>query len=493
MARKKGETEENVGMTTPKSRFSEWFSEVIAKAELADIRYNVKGFIVFRPWSVLAMEAMYDILEREMQRKGHKPTWFPALIPERNFTKEAEHVEGFAPEVFWVTETGEGEKVTEKLAMRPTSETAMYSMYAKWVRSWRDLPLKIYQRCQVWRYETKSTRPFIRSREFHWVEGHDVFATLEEAKAQVREDLDTTEQVMHKEYGIPFIPMKRPDWDKFAGAVHTYAADTLMPDKKIIQQPSTHLLGQNFSKSFNIKFTDKDGKERYGWQTCYGPAISRIIASVIAVHGDDRGLRFPFRIAPVQVIIIPINPKNEKKVSDFCQAIKDELFETGLRVEVDSSEYTPGWKFNHWEMKGVPIRLEIGPKEAKAKTVTLVRRDKPGKSILPAKGLLKVINSEGEKLSANLRKQAEEFFRGNIHEARNMAELKKTIASGGFTKCGFCAVDINGVPCAEKIKDDLHGDVRGEREDRKEKPSKGQKCVVCGKPAKHVVYVGRQY
>ena len=502
---KRGETEEFVGMTTPKSRFSEWFSEVIAKAELADIRYNVKGFIVFRPWSVLAMEAMYDILERELQKKGHKPTWFPALIPESNFLKEAEHVEGFAPEVFWVTETGAEGKLTEKLALRPTSETAMYTMYSKWIRSWRDLPLKIYQRCQVWRYETKSTRPFIRSREFHWIEGHNVFATLKEAQAQVKEDMDTTEQVMHKEYGIPFITMKRPDWDKFAGAVHTYAADTLMPDMKIIQQPSTHLLGQNFSKSFGIKFTDKDGKERHGWQTCYGPAISRIIASVIAMHGDDKGLRFPFRIAPLQAVIIPINPKNEKTVKQFCDKVKDELFDSGLRVEVDDSDFTPGWKFNHWEMKGVPIRLEIGPKEAKAGSVTLVRRDTGEKKLVPVKGLHGTIVKEGELLTKNLIKQADEFFKGSIRDAKDIEELRKGIAKGGFVRCGFCSIEIEGVPCAEKIKDELHGDVRGERGDtqkgtpkgaqagKAEKPRKGQKCVVCGKPAKHIVYVGKQY
>ena len=495
---KKGETEEFLGMTTPKSDFSEWFSEIIAKAELADIRYNVKGFIVFRPWSVLAMEAMYDILEREMQRKGHKPTWFPALIPEKNFKKEAEHVEGFAPEVFWVTETGDKERLTEKLAMRPTSETAMYSMYAKWIRSWRDLPLKIYQRCQVWRYETKSTRPFIRSREFHWVEGHDVFATLKGAQDQVKEDMDTTEQVMHKEFGIPFIPMKRPEWDKFAGAIHTYAADTLMPDNKIIQQPSTHLLGQNFSRSFGIKFTDKDGKERYGWQTCYGPAVSRIIASVIAVHGDDKGLRFPFRIAPVQVIIIPIR-QDDKKVQKFCDGIKNELFESGLRCDVDTSDFTVGFKYNHWEMKGVPIRLEIGPKEAKAGTVTMVRRDTGKKLSVPRKDLLRVIAKEGESLSKNLRKQADDFFRGSIRDVKDFEGLRKEIAKGGFIRCGFCSLDIEGVPCAERIKDELHGDVRGERADTlrgtgtQEKPKKGTRCVACGKPAKHVAYVGRQY
>jgi prolyl-tRNA synthetase len=485
--------DEFVGMTTPKSRFSDWFSEVVAKAELADIRYNIKGFIVFREWSVLAMEAMYDLYEREMQRKGHKPVWFPAVIPEKNFKKEAEHVEGFAPEVFWVTESGSGGKFAERLALRPTSETSMYTMYKKWIRSWRDLPLKIYQRCQVWRYETKSTRPFIRSREFHWIEGHDVFATLDEAEAQVKEDMGITETVMHQEFGVPFIFMKRPEWDKFAGAVYTFAADSLMPDNRIIQQPSTHLLGQNFSKSFGIRFTDKDGKERHGWQTCYGPAISRIIASVIALHGDDKGLRFPFRIAPVQAVIVPINPKGDMSIEKFCDDVKEKLFDAGLRVELDTSDFTPGWKFNHWEMKGVPIRLEIGPKEVKGKAVTLVRRDTGDKKKVAVKNLLKAITEEGSLLTQNLKRHADDFFRGSVRDARTFSELKSSISRGGFSRCCFCSTGIEGVPCAERIKDELHGDVRGERADRKEKPPKGSGCVACGRPAKHIVYIGKQY
>jgi len=489
---KKGETEETVGMTFPKSKFSEWYSEVIAKTELADLRYNVKGFLVFRPWSVLAMEAMYDLYEREMQRNNHKPAWFPAVIPESNFKKEAEHVEGFAPELFWITHSGD-EKMTEKMAMRPTSETAMYTMYSKWIRSWRDLPLKIYQRCQVWRCDTKATRPFLRSREFHWIEGHDAFETLKEAEAQVREDMNMTESIMHQEFGVPFVFMKRPEWDKFPGAVYTFAADSLMPDKKIIQQPSTHLLGQNFSKPFDIKFTDKNGKESYAWQTCYGPAISRIMASVIALHGDDKGLRFPFKIAPVQVIIIPINPKNDKKLIKFCGEIKNKLFDSGLRVDVDTSEETPGFKFNHWEMKGVPIRLEIGPREMKEDSVTLARRDTGDKKKVSVKSMLETIIKEGQLLTDNLKKQSDSFFRGNIRDAKDWDTLSKEIQKGGFIKFPFCSMMIEGVPCAEKIKDDLHGDIRGERADKKEKPKPSDKCAVCGKKANHIVYAGRPY
>ena len=254
----KGEKDEKIeaGMTTPKAQFSEWFSEVLAKTELADLRYNTKGFLVHRPWSVLCMKEIYRLYEAELERRCHLPVWFPAVIPESNFKKEAEHIEGFAPELFWITHAGE-DKLPERLALRPTSETAMYTMYSLWIRSWRDLPLKLYQSCQVWRCDTKATRPFIRGREFWWIEAHDVFETEAEARKQVAEDMETTENVMHQEFGIPFIFFRRPEWDKFPGAVHTYSADSLMPDGKALQQPSTHLLGQNFSKSFDITFKDR--------------------------------------------------------------------------------------------------------------------------------------------------------------------------------------------------------------------------------------------
>ena len=240
--------EEKITFNIDKDKnFSEWFTEIIKVAELADVRYNVKGFVVFQPWSVLAMEAMYDLYESALQRKGHKPMWFPAVIPEKNFFLEKSHVEGFAPEVFWITEHGANEKLEEKLALRPTSETAIYQMYSLWIRSYKDLPFKAYQRAQVWRHETKATRPFLRSREFYWIEAHDVFANEEGAMKQVHEDMETAEEILHKKFGVPFIFFKRPQWDKFAGAVNTYGADAIMPNGKMVQQPSTHLLGQNFS------------------------------------------------------------------------------------------------------------------------------------------------------------------------------------------------------------------------------------------------------
>ena len=231
------------------NNFSEWYSEIVSKAEITDLRYNVKGFVVIRPWGALAIEKMYKIYEQELQSQGHLPVIFPAIIPEENFKKEASHVKGFKPQVFWLQDIG-----GEKLALRPTSETAFYQLYSLWIRSYKELPLKLYQRANIFRYETKATRPLIRSREFYWIETHDVFATKKEAEQQVQEDIKTTEKIMHHIFGIPFVPMKRPLWDTFPGAEYTIGSDTIMPDGKIIQQPSTHLLGQHFSKTFYIKF-----------------------------------------------------------------------------------------------------------------------------------------------------------------------------------------------------------------------------------------------
>jgi len=489
MVSKSASKEEYAGLKHPKSDFSKWFNEVIAKAELADLRYNAKGFLVHRPWSVTAMKAMYTLYEMELEKKGHLPVWFPAVIPEENFRKEGEHVKGFVPEVFWVTEHGAGERLTERLALRPTSETAMYRMYSLWIRSWRDLPLKLYQPCQVWRYETKSTRPFIRGREFHWIEAHDAFETRKEAENQVREDMEMTENVMQRQFGIPFIFFRRPVWDKFAGAEDTFAADTIMPDGKILQQPSTHLLGQNFSKPFRIKFKDKGGKEKTVWQTCYGPCIWRILASVIAQHGDDKGLIFPFSIAPVQVVITPIG--NSDSVKRKCGEIHSRLCRSCIRALVDDSDKTPGWKFNQWEMKGVPLRLEVGPKEVQSGKYTLARRDTGKKQLVPESKLVDTCKTSGEEITWSLIKSADAFFKKNIREAKDISSLSYALKKGGLVKMDFCSIDRKGEPCADIIKDKLHADVRGIRADKKEKP-KG-KCAVCGKKAGCVVYVGKEY
>jgi len=480
---------EQEGITIKKEDFSEWYTEVCNKAELADIRYNVKGFVVFRPWAVKTMNNMFKLLEDELESKGHSPALFPAVIPESNFKKEAEHVEGFLPEVFWVTKAGSGaEKLEEPLALRPTSETAMYKMYSIWVRSWRDLPLKIYQKCQVWRYEGKATRPFIRGREFYWIEAHDVFETEKEAMNQVKEDMETTENTIHKKFAIPFIFFQRPQHDKFAGAVNTYAADTILPDGKVLQLPSTHLLGQNFSKSFNIKFTDKEKKERYTWQTCYGPCVSRIFAAVIALHGDDKGLVLPPEIASLQIIIVPISKSKDdeivKKAHDIYKKIKHKF---SAMID-DRTEYTPGWKYNYWEMKGVPLRIEIGPRDLRNKQFMLVRKD-TGEKIVVKENRIEEIEDVMKKIQENLIKKADEYFKENLREAKNFDDMKNTLEKkGGIVKIEWCGKKA----CAEDMKEKTSGGViRGTMFGKEEKP-KGM-CVNCKTKATQVVYIAKQY
>lgn len=476
------------GITVKKQdNFSEWFTQIIQKTELADLRYNVKGFLVFQPWSVLSMEKMYKYLEEVLQRKGHKPYFFPTVIPESNLKKESSHIGGFTPEVFWVTHGGKN-KLEEKLALRPTSETAFYQMFSLWIRSYKDLPFKTYQRANVFRHETKATRPFLRSREFYWIESHCAHATKEDAFKQVLEDMETTKEVLHDIFAIPFIFFERPCWDKFPGASRTFAADALNPDGKVIQQPSTHMISKDFSEAFNIKFKDNDEKEKFAYITCYGPAVSRIFASVIITHGDDKGLKFPWDIAPIQVMIVPIS--EDKTVIKKAEAIKKEI-EKFATVEIDKSDKHPGEKFNHWEMKGVPIRIDLGLKDIKKNKVTLFRRDLDEKKVVDDKNCIKEIKKISKEFTANLIKKADSIFKNRIKPVESISEIKKAIGQGLIAKCNFCSVDKPGIPCAEIIEKQTGAEVRGTRLDEKGKP-KG-KCAICGKPSTCISYIAKAY
>jgi prolyl-tRNA synthetase len=469
--------------------FSDWYTEIVQKAELGDIRYNVKGFIVFQPWSVLSMERMYKEFDKVLQRKGHKPYWFPTLIPEKNFKLESDHIGGFTPEVFWVTKHGDNEDIEEKLALRPTSETAFYQMFALWIRSYKDLPFKTYQRANVFRYESKSTRPFLRSREFHWIETHCVHATEDDAMKHVYEDMQTTKETLYDVFCLPFIFFERPSWDKFPGAKRTFAADVLNPDGKVVQQPSTHLLKQSFSKAFDVKFIDKDEKEKYPWITCYGPAISRIFASIIIVHGDNNGLRFPWKIAPVQVVIVPIG--NNDEVANEAKKIAQELTEKDITVEIDSSDKTLGEKFYYWEMKGVPLRLELGQKEIKENKLTVFRRDIRKKDLIDRKNLFEYINKTSLEIDKTLKKQADELFNNRIVNSKSKEELKKAIDNGKIARVGFCSVEKEGAKCAEIVEKELSATVRGTRIDKEKNDL--DKCIICNKKANNIVYIARQY
>lgn len=466
--------------------FSEWFSQVLEKAELIDLRLNMKGFMVFRPLAAMTIENMFKLFEEELQKKGHKPTFMPLVIPEENLKKESSHIQGFTPEVFWLKEIGK-----EKLALRPTSETLYTPMFKLWIRSHRDLPLKLYQRGSVFRFDTKATRPLIRTREIIWIEGHDAFATKAEAEAQVQEDIDTTEQIMHQKFGIPFLAMKRPQWDKFPGAEYTIGSDVFMPDGKLIQQPSTHFMGQKFSKVFGAKFKNIKGKEEYLWTTAYGPAMSRILASIISTHGDDQGLIFPFCIAPIQVIIIPIfNTKNKNSIIKQANKLKEKLNSIEIRTEIDASEKRPGEKYNYWELKGVPFRFEFGEKELKGKKVTLVTRDTNKKETLSIKDFSK-LKGLGKEFDNRLKEKAEKFMKGKVVNCKTKQDIKKAIKDKKVARVNFCSIEKQGEKCAEIVEKEINAEVRGILANKKEKPT--GKCVICGKPAKEVVYVGRSY
>jgi prolyl-tRNA synthetase len=473
--------------------FSDWLIEVIKQAELADQRYNVKGFIVHRPNAAITEKLMYQIYESELERRGHRPTKFPSVVPKENFEIEAEHVEGFAPEVFWITRGGSTDfPAEEHLALVPTSETAMFRMYAMWIRSWRDLPLKLYQSRNVFRYETKATHPFLRDREFYWIETHDAFASKEGAEAQVLEDMEMSEAVLHQKFGIPFLFFKRPEWDKFAGAVYTFAADAPMPDGKMIQLPSTHLLGQNFAKPFGVKFIDKDEKEKFVWQTCYGPAISRIYVALISIHGDNRGLILPFDLAPTQVVMVPVLGKgNDEKILKKCEAVADTLIGSGVRVAIDNSDKQPGAKFYFWELRGVPLRIEIGAKELDEGSLTMARRDTGKREKIKENELAGYLQKAAADILKNLTAKADAKFKTCIHDAKSLDEVKKALDKGGFARAMFCSREMEGVVCADKVKEQTRGEVRGTLHGKAEKAS--GKCVVCGKPAKEVMYVARAY
>jgi prolyl-tRNA synthetase len=492
MAKKDNDIPET-GITISKDEdFSGWYSELLYKADLADIRYNVKGFVVYRPWATITIKRMYRKYEELLEKNGHLPLVMPTVIPESNFKREAEHVEGFAPEVFWISEVGsEGEKLTERLALRPTSETALYPMYSYWIRSHNDLPFKRYQSCQVFRYEGKMTRPFFRAREFHWIETHNVFATMEGAENQVKEDMQMTYQMLQDEFCIPIIFFERPQWDKFSGAEKTFAADALMGSGKVLQLPSTHLLGQNFSKPFDVSFINEDGEKEYGYQTCYGPAISRIYGAMIAYLGDDKGLVLPFDLAPKQLVIIPILFKNKeemvlKKADELFENLKDKY-----EVELDNSEDSPGQKFYFWEMKGVPFRIEIGPRDIKKNQVVIVRRHDGKKFFVKEDELDKKLDELTANYTKELWKKAYVDFESEIEVCYEIDSAKEAIENGKIVCCGFCSINMEGYRCAEVVEKDIGGFVRGKRVD--EEKHEFATCLICGKPAGCTVYIAKSY
>jgi prolyl-tRNA synthetase len=478
----------DTGITVKKSEdFSEWYTQVVLKSELADYA-PVKGCMIFREDSYAIWEKIQEIFNQKIKQTGHKNVYFPLFIPENLLKKEAKHFQGFTPEVAWVTQGGDS-PLEEKLAIRPTSETIMYATYSKWIRSWRDLPLKLNQWCSVVRWETKATKLFLRTREFLWQEGHTVHATKQEADQEVIEILNAYKDVAETYLAIPVLAGAKTEMEKFAGALYTTALEAMMPDGKALQMGTSHQLGQNFSKVFDIKFLDQNEKEQYAWQTSWGFS-TRLIGALVMVHGDDKGLVLPPKIAPTQVVIVPIPYKGTDAdlITAKTKEIKEQLQKNGVSVILDDrTEYTPGWKFNEWELKGVPIRIEVGPRDVKQKQVMLVRRDNREKTAVKEEETISTVLKTLEDIQNNLFNKAKKLLEEDTTTVETYEEFKKVLQDkGGFLRASWCG----NSKCEEQIKDETGATIRIVPFE-KEKPF--SKCVHCGDEAKEVVYFARSY
>jgi len=477
----------DLGITVKKAEnLSEWYTQVVTKAQLADYS-SAKGFMIMMPYGYAIWENIKEHFDKKIKSIGHRNAYFPLLIPERLLKKEAEHFEGFTPQVFWVTHSGDTE-LAERLAIRPTSETIIYESYSKWVKSWRDLPILINVWNSVVRAEITSTRPFIRTTEFLWQEGHTVHGTEEEGEAEVMTILDIYQRLVEDQLAIPVVIGKKTEREKFKGAVYTTTLESIMPDGKAIQMGTSHHLGQKFSKPFEIKYLGKDEKEHFAWTTSWGLSW-RVIGAAILTHGDDQGLILPPRVAPTQVVIIPIHYKESDKenILKETQHLAEALEKNGVRTFIDDrAQYTPGWKYHEWEMKGVPLRVEIGPRDIQSKQVTLVRRD-TGKKIMvsqsdAASQITKILDEIQNFLLQKARKTMDEL----TSTAEDMKSLKKIIEEkGGFVRA-FLSDDVD---CEDKIKGETGATVRVVpfSETRK------GKCVHCGKPNSREVFFARSY
>jgi len=483
---KKAEKETTQGLSVKKSSdFSEWYNELVQKAGLADYA-PIAGCMVIKPHGYAIWEAIRTWFDARIKATGHSNLYMPLFIPEKLLKKEAEHFEGFTPEVAWIEEEGEKGEGKERFALRPTSETIFYESYSKWIRSWRDLPVLYNQWANIIRWETKATRLFLRTREFLWQEGHTAHATEAEADKEARWAASSLyKELMETQLAVPVLLGTKTPRERFAGAQKTYTLEALMPDGKALQMGTSHNLGQNFSKPFNIKFRDKDEKERYVWQTSWGSS-TRLIGSVVMTHGDDKGLVLPPNIAPIQVVVVPIIFEDSKKAVMKAAGELATKLSTSFKVECDCrQEYSAGWKFNEWEMKGVPLRIEIGPKDMKKKQAVLVRRDTGTKKAVKLSGIEKEIPKELAAIQKGLFEKAKRFLKANTVNVKAFPELEKAIAAKKMAKTEICGAE----KCEDMIQDKTAATVRLVVENEKPKG----KCVACNQSANHVVYVAKQY
>jgi prolyl-tRNA synthetase len=470
-------------MKNKKSNFSEWYTEVIQEAKLADYT-KVSGCIVFMPYSYAIWEKIVEEIDKRFKKIGIKNCYFPLLMPKSLLMKEVEHFKGFAPEVAWVTKTGNTD-LDEHLAIRPTSEVIMYDSYAKWIRSHRDLPLRLNQWNNVLRWEFKYATPFLRTREFLWCEGHTVFAEKKEAEAESKQIMDIWKEMTEEYMAIPGIHGRKTDKEKFAGAEYTLSVEHILPDKRAIQGPDFHHDGQNFSKMFKIQFLDKNEKSQFAYQNTFA-FTTRELGVMFAVHGDDKGLVLPPKIAPTQIIIIPIfDNKSKKQVLAKANEMKD--FLSDFRIEIDDREgYTPGWKFHDAELKGIPLRIEVGPRDLENKTVVLARRDTSEKKVIKLNKLGKEVPAILDIIQNNLFDNAKKFLNENIHEANNLDAFKTILKTEkGIIRAGWCGSRV----CEDDVKDKTGAKITNMPFGLK---AKG-KCVYCGNPAKYIAHFAKSY
>lgn len=459
--------------------FPRWYTDVVVKTGLVDYG-PVKGTMVIRPYGYAIWENIQKELDRRFKETNHENAYFPLLIPMSYFTKEAEHVEGFAPEVAVVTHAG-GEELAEPLAIRPTSETIIGTMYSKWIQSYRDLPVLINQWANVMRWE-KTTRPFLRTSEFLWQEGHTVHATEEEAMDETMKMLGVYKEFAENCLAIPVITGKKTEKEKFAGAQATFGMEAMMKDGKSLQAGTSHYFGQNFAKAFEIKFLDKDGAQKYAYTSSWGVS-TRLIGALIMAHGDGRGLVIPPVVAPTQVVIVPIAAK-KAGVLEKCAQVCEQLKKAGVRVILDDTDNSPGWKFNEWEMKGVPLRIEIGPRDMEAGKALIFRRDTLEKNEYTLDNLTDSVVALLGTVQKDMLEAARVRRDGRIVYADDLDGILNGVEGGNFVKAGWCGCR----ECEDEVKAKTAATARVYAEGET-----SEKCAVCGKKSKHTIIFARAY
>lgn len=472
-----------VALTKKKSDdFMEWYNEVVEVAELTDKRYPIKGMNVWRPYAWKLMLSIDDFTRKEMARTGHDEVLFPLFIPESLFQKEADQIKGFGSEVFWVEKAG-GNVLEERWLARPTSETAMYSIFPLWIRSHADLPLRTFQIVNVFRYETKQTRAFMRVREIHFFEDHSCFATYEDSEAHMKVDLEVVKNCLTR-LALPFITCRRPDWDKFPGAHYSLGCDVVMPSGRTLQCATVHQYKDNFSRAYQITYEAADGSRRFVHQTTYGMS-ERLVGAVVGVHGDDRGLVLPPEVAPIQVVVVPIIFKGkEQTVLSKCGEIAKRLEAAGLRIHLDDRDKNAGEKYFHWELRGVPLRLEAGPRDLEKGQVTYARRE-GGKGSFPDRDLESEVRKLLNEIQSSLLERQREFQATQMHRAKKIEEARKL---GGVVGLPIC----DRADCGHGVEEALDYKTLGVPLDEESDASR-EKCAHCGQAAKEWIRFARTY